>query len=99
MDGDGLDDLFVGSGANDDGGAAAGKSHLVLGADLGISSNIDLSNVEYSFVGEAALDGASRVSGAGDVNGDGFDDLLVGAHGNDDGGSGAGKAYLILSGL
>ena len=30
-----------------------------------------------------------------DFNGDGLDDLLVGAHGNDDGG----KAYLVLSGL
>ena len=32
----------------------------------------------------------------GDVDGDGLDDLLVGAWGNDDGGSLAGKAYLIL---
>ena len=35
------------------------------------------------------------VSGAGDVNGDGLDDLIVGASGGDDGGSGAGEAYII----
>ena len=34
-----------------------------------------------------------------DVDGDGLDDLLVGAYGNNDGASDAGKTYLILSGL
>ena len=35
------------------------------------------------------------VSGAGDINGDGFDDLIVGAEQGDDGGDGAGEAYII----
>ncbi|GAG53072.1 unnamed protein product, partial [marine sediment metagenome] len=39
--------------------------------------------------------GAS-VSSAGDVNGDGFDDLIVGAPWGDDGGSYAGEAYVVF---
>ena len=38
------------------------------------------------------------VSGAGDVNGDGFDDLIAGAHFGDDGGPSAGEAYIVYGG-
>ncbi len=36
------------------------------------------------------------MSSAGDVNGDGFDDLIVGAFGGDDGGIWAGEAYVVF---
>ena len=36
------------------------------------------------------------MSTAGDVDGDGYHDLLIGAYGNDDGGTDAGAAYLLL---
>ena len=100
VDGDGLDDILVGAYGNDDGGDYGGKAYLILGASLGSSSEIDLSDADHSFVGENPYDKAGySVSSAGDVNGDGLDDILVGAYGNEDGGSDAGKAYLILSGL
>jgi hypothetical protein len=96
VDGDGLDDLLVGASRNGDGGGGAGKVYLILGASLGMSSTIDLSAADYSFMGESEGDYAgSSVSSAGDVDGDGLDDILVGAYFSGD----AGKAYLILSGL
>ena len=51
------------------------------------------------FVGESSYDFAgSDISSAGDVNQDGYDDLLVGAFSDDDVGTNAGAAYLILGG-
>ncbi|MCP4382095.1 MAG: hypothetical protein GY798_11900, partial [Hyphomicrobiales bacterium] len=47
--------------------------------------------------GDAGNDNAGfSVSSAGDVNGDGFDDLIVGAPYGDDGGSNAGEAYVVF---
>ena len=97
VDGDGLDDLVIGAPHNDDGGESAGKAYLVLGSSLGSSSTINLSDADYALVGENVGDIAGySVASAGDVDGDGLDELLVGAQGNDDGGEHAGKAYLLL---
>ncbi|MBN2208215.1 MAG: FG-GAP repeat protein [Candidatus Coatesbacteria bacterium] len=50
-----------------------------------------LAAVDASFVGEAGDDNLWYVSGAGDVNGDGYDDILTGAQHNDEGGAAAGR--------
>ena len=97
VDGDGLDDILLSALGRDD---FSGKSYLILGASLGSASEIDLSLADYTFESENAGDGAgASVAGVGDVNGDGRDDLLIGASSNDEGGDAAGKAYLIVSGL
>jgi hypothetical protein len=93
VDGDDRADLLVGANGDDSGGYAAGAAYLVLGP---VSGTLDLSAADAKLVGEAAADHAGySVSGAGDVNGDGRADLLVGAHGEDSGGSYAGAAYLV----
>jgi hypothetical protein len=49
--------------------------------------------------GDVQGDGAGNsVSSLGDINGDGFDDLVVGAQGGDDGGLRAGEAYVVFGG-
>ncbi|MEQ1743610.1 MAG: integrin alpha, partial [Candidatus Nitrotoga sp.] len=47
--------------------------------------------------GEAAGDYSGRsVSNAGDVNGDGFDDVIIGASGTDPNGSSSGSSYVVF---
>jgi hypothetical protein len=88
---DGYDDIIIGAYGNDDAGSAAGKAYVYYGSSIGPSTTPDWSNT-----GEAPNDyfGFS-VAGAGDVNGDEYDDIIVGAYGNGDGGIGAGKAYVF----
>ena len=74
---------------------------MIFIPDIGRSSEFqmdtDLSSVDASFWGEDSDDlSGYSVSGAGDVNGDGYDDILIGAYINDDGGQSAGQTYLIL---
>ena len=56
----------------------------------------ELSAANGSWYGEDSYDYSGRsVTGAGDVNGDGFDDILIGASGDEDGGTNAGQTYLL----
>jgi len=97
VNGDGYDDLLVGAYANDDGGTSAGKTYLVLGKAAGWTVGSDLAAADASFLGEASNDlSGTPIAGAGDADGDGLDDFLVGAFGNDDAGSYAGQSYLFM---
>jgi hypothetical protein len=93
VDSDGHDDLLVGALRNSEGAHYAGAAYLVLGP---VTGSRDLSLADAKFLGENPFDYAGTVSGAGDVDGDGHDDLLVGAMYNGQGGSDAGAAYLVL---
>lgn len=97
VNGDGFDDILIGAPGDDDNGANAGQAYLFFGNSTGWAMDVDLSKANASFVGEHAGDLAgTSVAGAGDVNGDGFDDMLIGAPGDSDSANGAGQVYLIL---
>ena len=91
VNGDGYDDLIVGAPSGDDGGSYAGEAYVVFGKAGGFGT-IDLTGLAaadgFIIQGDAAADQAGfSVSSAGDVNGDGYDDLIVGAPDGDDGGN------------
>ena len=102
VNGDGLDDLIISAHVADPGGRTdAGQSYVVLGnragfppilelADLGDGTGVKINGIQ-------SFDRAGRVSGAGDINGDGVDDILIGAIGADPGGrTSAGQSYVVF---
>ncbi len=95
INGDGFDDLLLGnSGADANGQSGAGKSYVVFGKVGGLGANLNLStlNGTNGFVinGIDAGDLSGRaVSDAGDINGDGFNDIIIGARGT-------GESYVVF---
>lgn len=91
--GDGYGDVIVGAHLNDVGGTDAGRAYVYYGG-AGADAVADL-----TLTGDAAGDflGAA-VSSAGDVNRDGYSDVVVGAHRNGVGGVDAGRAYVYYGG-
>ncbi len=103
VNGDGVDDLIIGAlSADPNGRAGAGQSYVVFGSVQGFPAAVEAGELNGSngFVinGIAAADqsGAS-VAGAGDINGDGFDDVIIGASGADPNGlEFAGQGYVVF---
>ncbi len=94
VDGDGQADLLVGANGQDSGGSSSGSAYLLLGP---VTADLPLAEADAKRWGESANDMASYgLAGAGDVNADGYADLLVGAPYDDSGGNDAGAAYLLL---
>ncbi|MGB0852869.1 MAG: beta strand repeat-containing protein [Pikeienuella sp.] len=98
---DGIEDIILGSQSFDGGGGAEGRAYLVFGkAD---DAQIDVATIAAGAGGGIAIDAAAvgdnvgvSVSNAGDFNGDGIDDIIIGASGVDTNGADAGAAYIIF---
>ncbi|MFW6057857.1 MAG: FG-GAP-like repeat-containing protein [Persicimonas sp.] len=88
VNGDGFADVIVGSAFYQTDAGGEGRALVFHGSESGLEASpswtVD-SDTEGSYLGQA-------VSGAGDVNADGFDDVLVAAPSKDD----SGQVYLYL---
>lgn len=107
INGDGIDDLIIGAfTASSNGNFYAGSSYVVFGRDVATEGDfpatLNLSSLDgssgFRIDGEGAGDySGRRVSAAGDINGDGIDDLVIGASNADPNGlSNAGAAYVVF---
>ena len=86
VNGDGVEDLIVGVLFDDNKGTDSGSARVFSGID---------GTVLYNFDGDSAGDVSGTVSSAGDVNGDGFADFIVGASGDDNNGENSGIARVF----
>src|SRR5438034_1355257 len=82
VNGDGYDDVIAGAPSYDLGAIDEGRAFLFLGSPAGLSIAPDWTvegHQSYAYFG-------SSVASAGDVNGDGYDDVIAGAPTYDRGG-------------
>ncbi len=87
VDGDGLADIIVGSSSR-----TRGRALVFHGAREGLrpAPRVALDDP----LGTGYNDFAEATAGAGDINGDGFDDVMIGASGSDNGGTYRGSVVV-----
>ncbi|NBB16343.1 hypothetical protein GVN21_13335 [Caulobacter sp. SLTY] len=101
INGDGIADFIVGAPRDTPSGPYSGSSFVVFGNAAGLPHNIDLATLDgsngFRLQGGGFFDYSGyAVSSAGDFNGDGFDDLVVGARGRSTSVYASGAVYVVF---
>src|SRR6185503_17803037 len=91
VNGDGFSDVLVGAWRFDDAFVDEGRAFLFLGSPTGLATT-----PAWTADGEQLGALLGSVASAGDVNGDGFGDVIVGAEGFTSGESAEGRVSLFL---
>jgi hypothetical protein len=94
VNGDGFSDVVIGADGFDNGETNEGKAFVFHGSDNGLSLTVN-----WAFEGNLAnASFGSSVAGAGDVNGDGYSDVIVGAPGFTNVEDSEGRAFAFYGG-
>ena len=104
INGDGFADLIIGAPSADPNGSLSGASYVVFGKASGFGNglgNLDLATLTatdgFRIDGLVAGDqSGSTVASGGDINGDGFADLIIGSPFADPNGLTSGRSYVVF---
>ncbi len=99
LDGDGITDIAVGAGGDDDGGNVRGAVYILfLNADGTVKAQQKISDTEGNLMGgldDIAVFGAA-IANIGDLDGDGVTEIAVGAWRDSDGGFWRGAVFVLF---
>ena len=96
LDFDGVDDILVGApGYYDEGPSETGKVHVFAGGFTGV---LDTADATFRVEDATLEDGTGASVAAGDVNGDGLQDLLLGQPGMEGGAPRSGGLSIVFGG-
>ncbi len=101
VNGDGFADIIIGAYLAGPNGTFSGASYVVFGGSSGFAASVNLADLDgtngFRLDGVAADDYSGySVASAGDVNSDGFADLIIGAPQADPNGSNSGASYVVF---
>jgi len=98
LDGDGVNDLAVGAGKDDEGGTNRGAVHIMyMNTDGSVDSTVEINDSTTNGPDLANNDQFGfGITNIGDLNGDGVNDLIVGANGDDEGGGARGAVHIMF---
>lgn len=103
INGDQIDDIMIGAFRRDGvGGEDFGAGYVIFGQDDLTAASFDLTALDgnngFVFEGANTFDYTCRVAGAGDINGDGVEDFIIGGEsaGGDGRSGNNGEAYIVF---